>query len=112
MLKDFDPNDDTTFDRVQRVKNRLAQLKRVWRVNEYLIVLYGNELKFMKLNAEDEVCSRVSTVPLEIGQGLWLREIYTTGVADLIQMLIIEQDTQRAYIITWNFMFNREHSIY
>ena len=25
MLRDYDPDDDSTFDRVQRVKNRLAQ---------------------------------------------------------------------------------------
>jgi hypothetical protein len=67
MLKDYDADDPSTFDRIQRVKNRLAQLKRCWRINEYLIVIYGNQLKYLKIDENDEVKSRTKSVPLEIG---------------------------------------------
>jgi hypothetical protein len=45
-------------------------------------------------------------------ENFWLRSVYTTGVADLIQLLVLEPDEGRAYVITWNFKYNREHSLY
>lgn len=46
------------------------------------------------------------------GAEVWIENIYSTGVEDLIQLFIIDDANRRLFIITWNLQNNREHSMF
>lgn len=47
---------------------------------------------------------------INFGSEVWIQDVYTTGVDDLIQFMIINDQQKRIYVITWNLQLNREHS--
>lgn len=49
---------------------------------------------------------------LDPGAEVWIENVFTTGVEDLIQLFIIDDSNRRLYIITWNLQNNREHSMF
>jgi hypothetical protein len=56
--------------------------------------------------------SKTKYMPLKLAKEHWLKEIYTTGVSDIVQLLITHFDKRNAYLITWNLAENTEHSMY
>jgi len=46
------------------------------------------------------------------GAEVWIENVFTTGVKDLIQLFIIDDANRRLFIITWNLQSNREHSMF
>lgn len=46
------------------------------------------------------------------GAEVWIENIFSTGVKDLIQLFIIDDANRRLFIITWNLQSNREHSMF
>jgi hypothetical protein len=51
-------------------------------------------------------------MPLHLRQDHWLKAIYTTGVSDIIQLLVTDFMKRTFFIVTWNLATNTEHSIY
>lgn len=55
-----------------------------------------------------------SAINFDISPGaeVWIENIYSTGIEDLIQLFIIDDANRRLFIITWNLQNNREHSMF
>lgn len=46
------------------------------------------------------------------GAEVWIENVISTGVNDLVQLFIVDDVNRRLFVITWNLQFNREHSLF
>lgn len=46
------------------------------------------------------------------GAEVWIENVISTGVNDLVQLFIVDDVNHRLFVITWNLQFNREHSLF
>ena len=74
----------------------------------------GSEIKY--ISREKSVLGGYATNSIDFqltpGAEVWIENIFSTGVEDLIQIFIIDDSTRRLYLITWNLQSNREHSLF
>lgn len=46
------------------------------------------------------------------GAEVWIENVISTGVNDLVQLFIVDDVNHRLFVITWNLQMNREHSLF
>jgi hypothetical protein len=46
------------------------------------------------------------------GAEVWIENVISTGVNDLIQLFVIDDVNRRLFVVTWNLQYNREHSLF
>ena len=87
----------------------------MWVFTNFIVVKCGSELKYIKIErADDGHITKYNADPVDfninLGSEVWVQNIYSTGVDDLVQLIIINDDIKRHYVLTWNLQLNREHS--
>jgi hypothetical protein len=64
----------------------------------------GSEIKFIERTKSVLGLHSTNAINFDINPGaeVWIENIYSTGVEDLIQLFIIDDMNRRLFIITWN----------
>jgi len=79
-------------------------MERAWVFDNYIVAKCGSELKYIR--REESVLGgwATSSINFEISPGaeVWVENVFSTGVEDLVQLFIIDDANRRIYIITWN----------
>ena len=92
---------------------REGQMDRAWVFDNYIVAKSGSEIKYIR-RKESMLGYETSSINFEITPGaeVWVENVFSTGVEDLIQLFIIDDANFRVFIITWNLQSNREHSLF
>ena len=101
-------------DALQRLSRRMDQIERAWVMDNYVVAKSGSEIKYIA--REKSLLGGYSTETIDFaihpGAEVWVENVFSTGVEDLIQIFLIDDEHRRIYIITWNLQHNREHSLF
>ena len=84
-------------------------------VGPYLIMKSGIEIKYKKVQTtykNEQLPDYPSRIKMNLDNELWIQEVMSTGVTDLVQFILIDDNEHQLFIVTWNLVKNREHSMY
>ena len=76
----------------------------VWVFTNHIIFKCGSELKYIDVNETGLLGGSPTPKDFRInfGSEVWIADIYSTGVDDLVQIFVINDILKRHFIITWN----------
>ena len=101
-------------DNLARLKRREGQIDRAWVFDNYIVAKSGSEIQYIR--REESLLGGYATNSIDFdvapGAEVWVENVFSTGIEDLVQLFIIDDVNQRLYIITWNLQLNREHSLF
>ena len=91
-------------DNLIRLQRRKGQIERAWIFDNYIVAKCGSEIKFIERTKSVLGLHSTNAINFDINPGaeVWIENIYSTGVEDLIQLFIIDDMNRRLFIITWN----------
>ena len=84
----------------------------VWLFTNYIIVKCGSELKYIPKEKSSRFGGPEAprNFNINFGSEVWIQDIFSTGIDDLVQIFVINDVIKRLFIITWNLKLNREHA--
>lgn len=89
-------------------------MERAWVFDNFIVAKSGSEIKYIP--REESVIGGYATQSIKFevtpGAEVWVENVFSTGVEDLIQLFIIDDVNLRLFIITWNLKSNREHTLF
>ena len=87
-----------------RLQRRKGQIERAWVFDNYIVVKCGSEIKFIQREKSVMGMHATNAINFDITPGaeVWIENVFSTGVKDLIQLFVIDDANRRLYIITWN----------
>ena len=101
-------------DALVRLQRREGQIERAWIFNNYIVAKSGSEIKYIKRSQSVLGMHHTNDIEFAITPGaeVWIENVISTGVNDLIQLFVIDDVNRRLFVITWNLQLNREHSLF
>ena len=89
-------------------------MERAWVFDNFIVAKSGSEIKFIPREESILGMHATNSINFSVSPGaeVWIENIYSTGVEDLIQLFIIDDANRRLFIITWNLQNNREHQMF
>jgi len=88
--KDLGLSDSYDKWRLEQYLERRTNVDSVWILPNYIVVKCGSEMKYISRKS-DGLFSNNKPIDFNInfGSEVWIQDVYTTGVDDLIQFMII-----------------------
>ena len=86
-------------------------MERAWVFDNFIVAKCGSEIKFIHRETSILGMHATNSINFDINPGaeVWIENVYSTGVEDLIQLFIIDDANRRLFVVTWNLQSNREH---